>query len=381
MEPLYLKTAELRHLLHQNPELSGHEKKTVKIISDFIKTHSDFQLYYPPKGGLIAYRTDNSAGKNLLFRADIDGVKINEPKGLTYASLKKNISHKCGHEGHSAILAGLAASLKGKKSKHKTLIFVFQPAEETGKGAKILCQDHFFKNCKPDVAFGLHNIPGYNLGEIILRPNVFALASTGIEIKLEGVCTHASTPHLGNSPEVVLADLIKMLPLKYGQANPFTMLTITHAVLGNRTFGITPVEARLCFTLRSKDTSFLNKCIDEISDLAQGMAKKNNLTWSLKKFEPFPAIKNSPEAVELVKKSAERLKMTIIEKKEPFSFSDDFAYFTDLFGGAFFGLGSGKESKPLHHPQYDFCDKLIKPGIRILLEIINLYCPKFPSTK
>ena len=373
METLYQKIAELRHLLHQNPELSGHEKKTVKIITDFIKIHSDFQLYYPPKGGLIAYRTDSSAGKNLLFRADIDGVKINEPNDLPYASLKKNISHKCGHEGHSAILAGLAAALKGKKSKHKTLIFVFQPAEETGKGARILCQDDFFKNCKPDVAFALHNIPGYNLGEIIIRHNVFALASTGIEIKLKGVCTHASTPHLGRSPEVVLADLIKMLPLKYCQADHLTMLTITHAVLGNRNFGITPAEGKLCFTLRSVDASFLNKYVDEIYYLAQEMTERNNLTLSLKKIEPFPAIKNSHEAVELVKKSGEHLKMVIIEKKEPFSFSDDFAYFTDLFGGAFFGLGSGKGSKPLHHHQYDFCDELIKPGIRILHEIINLY--------
>ena len=365
------KITALRHALHQQAELSGREKKSVALLADFVAKNSDFQIYYPRNGGLIAWREDQQSGQTLLFRADLDAVRIAEDHRLPYHSLQAGISHKCGHDGHSAILGGLAAALYGVKTSCREIMLVFQPAEETGKGAKHLLSDSFFKDHQPDQVLALHNIPGYETGSVIVRKGCFALASTGLEIKINGISAHASTPHLGKSPAPVLTALMNELPAQCTDSETHSLLTVTHAALGRRSFGIAPADATLCLTLRSGSNERLSEMISQVVHQTAELCRSHNLDFKYKTVESFPATINDSQVAEILKKTAQKAGFKVIEKTEPFSWSEDFGYFTAAYPGLLFGLGSGSGCAPLHHPDYDFPDELLSAGIELFRKLLK----------
>lgn len=176
------KLVRLRHELHANPELSGQENNTAKRLLDFLKTLNPDQILQNLGGNGIALVFKGKApGKRVLFRADMDALPIQEKNELSYASKNTGVAHLCGHDGHSSILAGFALVLNKKRPEKGEVILLFQPAEETGKGALQVINDPQFESIKPDMAFALHNLPGFERHTIVLREQTFAAASVGIK--------------------------------------------------------------------------------------------------------------------------------------------------------------------------------------------------------
>ena len=373
-----MKTLEsLRHKLNKNAELSGQEKKTNKIINEFLaKTNPD--VHYKNIGGygIVAIYKGVEEGKNILFRADIDGLNIPSGQQTTVNGQKSiangQYSHRCGHDGHATILCGLAMRYGKKRPEKGNVILLFQPAEETGEGALAVINDPLFKEIKIDMAFALHNLPGYAKHQIILKKDCFASASLGLKLIFEGATSHASQPEKGNNPQIVVTTLLDAFQKKYENLKRDkynTILTVTHVSIGEETFGVTPGHAEIWLTLRSQDDSALRQLTESTIVLSEYVAQEFKLNFSHSIHEDFVATMNSDRLTDVVEKSAQELRLSVNNIKEPFPWSEDFGRFGSICPICLFGLGCGFEHEPLHSPIYDFEDEIIDTGVDIFYQL------------
>lgn len=366
---------ELRHLLHANAELSEQEIETNRILNEWVsKTNPDLQIERIGGYGLAALYKGKEPGKRILIRGDIDALHIPEPNDVSYRSQHEGVSHKCGHDGHAAILCGLASLLTDCRPEKGEIVLLFQPAEETGQGAKAILRDPQFEKILPDTAYGLHNLPGFEAGQILVRKGCFAAASFGLKLVFEGKTAHASQPETGKNPSELLAVLIHQLEKKremLKEVKPLTTFVITHAVLGEETFGVAPGHAEIWLTLRSFDDKHLELLADQVISLCQAKAKDYLFDFSFSMHEAFAATNSSDANVTVIENAAKRLGLSLGHLTEPFRWSEDFGRFGAVCPVGFFGLGSGYDQPALHNPEYDFPDAILEAGINMFAEIIN----------
>lgn len=365
----------LRQFLHSSPDLSGQEENTSGIVRSFLDKCSPDDLITGLGGfGLAALFNGRQSGPGILIRCELDALPIPETIELDYRSQHPERAHKCGHDGHMAILAGVALHLKEHPPARGSVVLLFQPSEETGEGAALVISDPQFEQIQPDYVFALHNLPGFHLGEVVLSDGPFASASCGLTIELKGATAHAAEPQKGISPALAVAELIESissLPQFHTALHESAQATIIHARVGEVAFGTSPGSGVVMATLRSHSEQTMNTMIDRATSLAQGIAATHKLEVVIATKQPFPATVNHPEAAALVRQSAEKLGMKTRELEVPFPWSEDFGHFTAKYKGALFGLGAGRNQPALHHPHYDFPDELIARGVRLFTALIQ----------
>jgi amidohydrolase len=367
---------QLRRLLHQNPELSGKEKNTSARIEEFVKARTSAKILTGLGGyGLAVVFHFANEGPTILVRADMDALPIEEVNTFTHKSQAEGVSHKCGHDGHSTVLAGLSMALSKRPMEKGRVVLLFQPEEETGKGAAKVISDETFKMIIPDFVIGMHNLPGFPINSLVIKDGPFAAASTGMIIKIKGKSSHAAYPEQGNSPAEMMANLILQLqniPEKQSaKFKDFTLATIIHAKLGEIAFGTNPGNAMVMATLRTfynDDMTLLKK---ESERIAKTMAEEYRLMIDIEYVEEFPATINDTSVIEIISQAGEELGERIEEIEEPFRWSEDFGHFTKKYKGALFGIGSGTDSPGLHNPDYDFPDEIIPTGIHVFYKTLE----------
>lgn len=366
---------QLRQLIHSHAELSGQEKETNRLLNEWIRTTDpDYHIEKLGGYGLAALYKGRQVGKRVLIRGDIDALRILESDEIPYRSLREGVSHKCGHDGHAAILCGLAQRLARRRPERGEVVLLFQPAEETGQGADAVIKDCRFKNIMPDTAYALHNLPGFEKKEIVIRKGCFAAASSGLILRFNGKTAHASQPETGKSPSPLLSLLISRLEhkrMELKEIKPLTTFVITHAVLGEETFGVAPGYAEIWLTLRSFNDNNMEKLFNDVITLCKTEAEKYMLEFSFTVHETFDSTCNTDDNVTIIERAAMNLGLSIRHLDEPFRWSEDFGRFGTLFPIGFFGLGSGLKQPALHSPEYDFPDDIIKTGVDMFEEIIR----------
>ena len=202
----------LRKEIHKYPELAGEEKSTAKRIISFAKRYNSDKIILNIGGnGIAIIFKGKEKGPTILIRCELDALPIFEINKFNYRSTNKNVSHKCGHDGHMAIVSGLIPLISKNKFKKGRVVLLYQPAEETGEGAEWILKDNKFKFVRPDFVFALHNLPEFEKGEIVVREKEFAAASKGMIIKLTGKTSHAAEPERGINPALAVSDLISEL--------------------------------------------------------------------------------------------------------------------------------------------------------------------------
>lgn len=366
----------LRHELHTYPEVSGEEVETRQSISAFLQRVSASVEIQEAGRGLIAIYKGNTEGPTTMIRAELDALPIEEVNELAYTSQTPGVSHKCGHDGHMTMVAGLAHLLKDRPPEKGKVVLLFQSAEETGQGAQWMIDAPAFQALKPDYAFSLHNLPGLPVHQIACKAGTFCAASTGIKIRLFGKTAHASSPETGVSPAIgisQLAMILQSLVAKYSFRD-FTLLTITHLQVGEPSFGISPGEGELRVTIRAYQDKDLDKLKELIESEVEEIAKAQELTFDISYHEPFAATTNHQEAVDMIGEVAAQSGLTFSEMPRPNPWSEDFGLFLQQSKGAMFGLGSGIDQPALHNPDYDFPDELIATGMTMfwgLLQRLN----------
>ncbi|MBU1638682.1 amidohydrolase [bacterium] len=369
------KLTALRRELHTLAELSHHEARTSNRIRDWLKATSPDELIEQLGGhGVAAIYRGRQDGPRVLLRCDLDALPIPETIDIPHASLTPGVAHKCGHDGHMTIACGLAEKLSQHRPDSGTVILLFQPAEETGEGASLVLEDSKFESLQPDLVFALHNLPGFPLKQIVVREGTFAAASVGWTAHLTGATSHAAEPQAGRSPTLALSNLLSSLsaiPQQYTALQDHAKVTVIHARLGEQAFGTSPGEAVIMATIRAYSDATLRRLTARCTELAQKTAAVYDLQCGVGTSQEFPATVNHPDAVRIIQHAAAQSGLVTATPDYPFAWSEDFGCFTARYKGAMFGIGAGEQHPPLHHPDYEFPDELIEPGIEIFRQIIR----------
>jgi len=363
---------ELRKRLHRHPELSGHEAETARIVSEFIHSCMPDTIVRGLGGnGIACIFKAKRPGLTVAFRGELDALPVEEKNPSSHRSKSPKISHACGHDGHMAILAGLGMRLAQHRPQRGRVVLLFQPAEETGEGAGSMIEDSRFRDIQPDYIFGLHNLPDYPLGRILIRAGSFNCASRGMIIKLRGMTSHAAYPEKGRSPAQAMAEIIMSLSESPQASEGSSRVTIIHARLGEMAFGTTPGYAEVMATLRSQDDRSMEELVERTEALARKTGERHGLDVEISWSDVFSTTLNHPEAVDLVERAGSACGMTVEKTEAPFRWSEDFGRFSARHRGALFCLGAGENHPPLHSSQYDFPDDLIEPGVTLFEQIVR----------
>jgi len=358
----------LRRKLHQYPELSGQEYQTAAMIREYVSHHQPDRIIGPLGGtGLAIVYEGNKEGPTVLFRCDLDALPIQEVNTFDYRSRNEGAAHKCGHDGHMAIMSGLSQVISANRPHKGRVVLLYQPSEENGQGAVQVLEDDRFKEIQPDRVFALHNLPGYPLGSVILKKGTFAAASKGMINKLLGRTAHAGEPENGRTPALAMSRIVEELTHMPGKLSldEYALITVIHARLGEIAFGTTPGYAEVMATLRTYSNSDMEaltrEAIAAVERHARDQELGNEISWT----EAFPATVNDSESVDLIHRVAEETGSQAIFIDEPLRWSEDFSNFTLNYPGALFGLGSGEKTPQLHNPDYDFPEQILDYGIRV----------------
>ena len=363
----------LRHKLHENAELSGNENKTMEILIDFLRNNTTFNIIVKD-GYFIAEKIALKNAMNIAFRADMDAISMTETTDIEYKSNNATAAHKCGHDGHCAILAGLALEIEEIPIVNKNVFLIFQPSEEVGQGAKKIVQDGFLVENKIDEIYSLHNIPGHDVGSILCKRDVFACASKGIIITLKGKPSHAAYPEYGINPSYAAADIISFLnnSTKSNIYGGMVLCTIVNVNIGERTFGTAAATGEILLTLRGENETDLMKLQNHILKFVKECCSQHKLQFTISFSDEFPETRNHDTCINKILQVCKNNDFSYEELQCPFRWSEDFGYYLKDIKGAMFGLGDGKLHPQLHTANYDFPDNIIKTGVDIFYSIAKL---------
>ncbi|QJD79923.1 amidohydrolase [Spirosoma rhododendri] len=367
-----------RYELHRFPELSGQETQTQQRIRAFISLFDPADI--TPIGGtglLVRYGTGTGTGGPVtLIRADIDALPIPETNTFAHQSRHERVSHKCGHDGHTAILVRLAASLHASPIATGLVYLLFQPAEETGEGADLVLHDNAFRALRPpDRVFALHNLPGFAEGVIVCKPGLFTASVSGMDIRFTGHVSHAAEPENGNNPAYAMAEFVlqsRALQQPDPQLDTFALITPVQTTMSDWSYGVSPGTGQVHLTLRSRTPARMDDLKKQIGQLLDTLADAHKLVIDSTDVQPFYATENDADAVDQIRNCAETLGFPYQELTQPFRWGEDFGLFTQHFRGAMFGIGAGEDSPALHNDDYDFNDNLIEPAARLFRALIDL---------
>jgi len=364
-----------RRQLHAHPELSCQEVQTAREVRAFLaETNPDSVIADIGGHGVAAIFEGAEPGPTLMFRAELDGLPIEEISDSPHRSRQAGQGHLCGHDGHMATLAALALGLGRQRPKRGRVVLLFQPAEENGVGAAAVIADPQFAEIAPDFAFAYHNMPGLPLGKATLRSGPVNCASRGMRIVLTGKTAHASMPEFGVSPMCALADLLPALTaLGRGGAldENYALVTVTHAEMGERAFGIAPGRAEIWATLRTLTDTQMSGLVARAENLAKAGARENGLGVEIAYEDVFAHCENAAEAVALLTRALEAEGVPFDESNLPMRASEDFGRFGQKAPAAMFLLGAGEAHPSLHNPDYDFPDDLVVIGARVMMRTLR----------
>lgn len=360
----------LRHELHQHPELSNEEVWTKQHLMDFLEANTKLDLVDKGNWFYAIYRAGTDK-PNIAFRADFDALPMDEFIELPWASQFPGKAHKCGHDGHSATLAGFALEID-QAGADKNIFFLFQPAEETGDGA-IQCVE-FIKEHNIDEIYAYHNMSGLPYKTIGILDGTTMCASKGMTIHLEGSPTHASQPEKGINPSFAIGNILGAIPeFTSPEKNKGLILcTVVQIDVGEKAFGIAASKGELCMTIRALYEEELVRLQENLENFANVQAEEFGLKVRFQYNDEFPETFNHKESADKIRLAAKAKGMELVELKEAFRTSEDFGHFTKLTKGAFCFIGNGEDYPHIHTYEYDFRDELIESGVELFRGLAKL---------
>ena len=367
----------LRHTLHTLAEPSGEEVRTQAFLLEQLRSLNPTKIHtFENSRNILVLFDSGVPGPTRLLRGDFDALRVPETIDVPYASQTAGVSHKCGHDGHATILLGMAQLLHTNPPKEGRVLLFFQAAEETGDGVRQLLETGILEQYRPDEVFAFHNIPGVPVGQVLCRAGSFTCSVVSCDIVLTGHTAHAAEPLKALSPyPAARAITDRLLALKrYEMSAPdFQLLTLVQFRVGEVAYGVAAGEGVLRFTLRAKEDARLQALKRELVRIVEEeVAKCAGLQYDMAWKEYFAASENHPAAVEKVRRAAEQCGLEYMTKDQPFSWGEDFGLLTQHFAGALFGIGSGTEQPPLHHPHFDFPDALLPIGVEMFQALLHL---------
>lgn len=383
-----------RRDIHSHPELSGQEVRTAKLVADHLKKLG-LQVTTNVGGtGVVAVLQGTRPGKVIALRADMDALPVKEMSGLPFSSQIKGINmgqetdvaHACGHDGHTAILMGVAAVLASMKDQIPgTVKFIFQPSEEGYSkmpapnetwGARAMVEQGALENPKVDAIFGLHLMTNLPVGIVGYRSGPLLASADTLQIKVSGKQTHGAMPWSGVDPIVASSQIVlglqTIVSRQLNITNEPAVITVGSIHGGNRE-NIIPDTVQMLGTVRTFDEPMRADAKKRITQTAESIANASGAQAEVK-FGPntYSVTNNNPDLTQKMLPALTKLANSNVMIVPKVSASEDFSEFQKVVPGFFFLLGGKNLTKfpngapPNHSPYFEFDEAALPQGVRIL---------------
>ena len=369
-----------RRHLHQYPELQFDVHETAKFVEDKLRSFGITDITTGiGRTGVVAVIEGRAtgSGRTVGLRADMDALPIEEATGLEYASKVPGKMHACGHDGHTAILLGAAQYLAETRNFDGKVVLIFQPAEEGGGGGREMCKDGLMDRWGIDEVYGLHNMPGADIGSFHIRSGALLAATDDFEITITGQGGHAAAPHEAVDPNVATAHIVLALQtIASRNVDPLKQVVVSVCMMrsDSEASNIIPHRVQLGGTVRTLDSGvrdLAQKRLEEIVDLtARAHCCKAEINYE----RGYPATVNYADNTEFAADAAETVSPGVDRDTPPIMAGEDFSYMLEERPGAYIMLGNGAGAT-VHHPEYDFNDEAIPAGCSWFAEVVERRMP------
>ncbi len=368
-----------RQHLHAHPEFGFEERGTAAFVAARLREFGLEVAEGVGGTGVVGTLKRGSSNRAIALRADMDALRIAEQGELPYRSRNAGVMHACGHDGHTAMLLGAAKLLAHEGGFDGTVRFLFQPAEEWGRGALAMLEDGLIRRFPFDEIYGLHNMPGLPVGHFETAPGPFMSAEDNFEIVLTGLGGHAARPQ--HAREVLVAacalvmDLQTIVARRLSPAD-IAVVSVTE-LLTDGTRNALPGMARVLGDCRSFKSEVSAEIERQIRLIAQGVAVSYQCAAEVTYTREFVPLVNDAELTGHALAAAAKLfpPEAIDGEREPVTASEDFARFLDHVPGCFVYIGNGEASMPLHNPRFDFNDAALPHGMAFHAAIVRERLP------
>lgn len=382
-----------RRDIHQNPELGNREFRTSKLVADHLRSLGLEVKTGIAHTGVIGILKGGLPGPVVALRADMDALPVSEQTGLPFASKTKamwagqevGVAHVCGHDGHTAILMGVADVLTAMKDQIPgTVKFIFQPAEEGSPpgeegGASLMVKEGALKNPVPEAVFGLHLNSRTPLGRAGYRAGPFMASGDTLKIIVKGAQTHGALPWLGIDPIVIASQVVLGLQtIQSRQVNVLlepSVITVGAINGGNRS-NIIPDSVEMIGTIRTLDEGMRLDIHRRITNAAQSIAQSSGGSAEVMITRDYDLTTNDEKLAEF---GARSLRASMGESNvfvnPKVTVSEDFSAYQKVVPGFFFFLGVVPEGTPPktvfpnHSPKFWIDEKVLKIGVKAMANL------------
>lgn len=368
-----------RRDLHAHPEFGFGEHRTAAFVAARLR---EFGLDEVAEGvggtGVVGTLRRGKGTRAIALRADMDALRIHEQGGQPHRSRTPGTMHACGHDGHTAMLLGAAKMLAEDGGFDGTVRFLFQPAEEWGRGARAMLADGLMERFPFDEIYGLHNMPGLAVGHFETRLGPLMAAEDNFEIVLSGIGGHAARPHAVNETLVAACALVVNLQtIVSRRLDPADVAVVSITELAtDGTRNALPGRACILGDARSFRPEVSAAIETQMRAIAGGIALAHGVSATVNYTREFVPLVNDPALTAEAVAAAEDIggAGNASASAKPMTASEDFARFLDHAPGCFVFLGNGN-SAPLHNPSYDFNDEALMHGARFHAAIARRRLP------
>jgi len=372
--------AEWRQRIHAYPETAFEEYQTASFVAEHLRAFG-LEVDEGLAGTGVVGSLRCGDGPAIGLRADMDALLITEESSASYCSKRPGKMHACGHDGHTAMLLGAAQYLSETRAFNGTVHFIFQPAEESAGGGKVMVDEGLFDKFPVERVFGMHNWPGLPEGTFAARTGPMMAACDAFEITITGKGCHAAMPHLGSDAILVASAVVGALQTIVSRSKDpveTAVVSVTQFNAGEA-LNIIPERALLRGTVRSFSEHVQEQVETRMRALVEGVAAAHGCQGELTYRRQYPATVNTAAETEMAAAAAARVvgRDRVVIDPPPTMGSEDFSFMLKVKPGSYVWLGSGRtDNDPsLHNPRYDFNDDVLPVGASYWAELVEQLLP------
>ncbi len=371
----------LRRELHAHPELGFEEHRTSDVVAKTLFA-AGIDVHRGLAGtGVIGVLQNGSSTRMIGLRADMDALPIHEQNGFPHRSKHDGKMHACGHDGHTAMLLAAAEYLAATKHFDGTLVFIFQPAEETVGGARVMIEEGLFQRFPVEQVFGMHNWPGLPAGQFAIHHGPVMACADQFDITIRGHGAHAAMPHQGYDPVVTGAALVQALQsIASRNIDPLdaVVLSITRFQAGEA-YNVIPDVVTLGGTVRAFRAEVEDQVEAAMQRICAGVGAAHGAQIELKYHRGYPPTVNSAAEAAVCHKLIAQLvgEQNARTDLKPSMGAEDFSYMLREKPGCYvwIGNGLGEGGCMLHNPHYDFNDDILTLGASYWIRLAEHLLP------
>lgn len=373
-----------RRKIHSYPELMFEEHQTSKMVCEHLNKLNFSYEYGIAKTGIACLIDSGKPGKTLLVRADMDALPIQEENKVEYASKRNGVMHACGHDGHTAVLMGLASEIWENRNSiipKGRILLVFQPAEEGGGGADKMVEEGIIEKYSVDAAIAMHVWNHIDVGKVGVVDGAMMASVDEFEIIVQGKSGHGAMPQYAIDPIVVCAHIVTALQTIVSRnVDPLDACVLTvGSIHSGDAFNVIPETATMVGTVRTFSKKTYELVPKRMEEIVQNIAKAfgANTVLNYKRINK-PTI-NDPKISDVVRRSVIHTygSEALTEENVRSMGGEDFSAFLDKVPGSYFLVGSRNVQKGFvnahHNSKFDFDEKALEIGLTVLKETIRLY--------